>query len=75
MVDFIKSIGTTITNILDFIVGVVNTFKGIGQAVLDFFTLADAFISILPLGVQAIIIAALVLLAAFIVIELLRDFL
>lgn len=75
MVDFIQSIGTTFTNIFDFIVGVVDTFKGIGEAVSSFFVSAGALISILPLPVQAIIYSALALLVAFIVIELLRDFL
>lgn len=75
MVDFFNSIGETITNIFDFIVSTVETFKATGAAISNFFTSAAAVIGILPAPVQAIIYAALAMLVAFIVIELLRDFL
>lgn len=75
MLDFIDSIGQTITNIINFIVSTVETFKNIGQSVSDFFTMAGSVIVILPAPVQAIIYSALALLLVFIVIELLRDFL
>ncbi len=75
MLDFIDSIGQTITNIINFIVSTVETFKSIGQSVSDFFTMAGSVIAILPAPLQAIIYSALALLLVFIVIELLRDFL
>lgn len=75
MIDFIESVGQTITNIIDFIVNTVETFKAVGQSVSDFFDSAAAVIAILPDPVQVIIYSALGLLLAFIVIELLRDFL
>lgn len=75
MLDFFGSFGDTVTNIFTFIGSVIDTFKGIGNAVKSFFEIAGAVISILPVCVQVIIYAALALLVAFIVIELLRDFL
>lgn len=75
MLDFIDSIGQTITNVINFIVSTVETFKGIGQSVSDFFNIAGVVIAILPAPVQVIFFSALALLVAFIVIELLRDFL
>lgn len=75
MLDFIDSIGQTITNVFNFIVSTVETFKGIGQSVSEFFTMAGAVIAVLPDSVQAIIFSALALLLAFIVIELTRDYL
>lgn len=75
MLDFFESIGTTITNIFDFIGTTIQSFIAIRDNVAAFFVTAAKVISILPLSVQAIIYAALALLIAFIVIELLRDFL
>lgn len=75
MLNFFNSIGETITNIFNFIVSCVETFITFRNAVLGFFTSAGKVIAILPGPVQAIIIACLALLVAFIVIELLRDFL
>ena len=75
MLDFIDSIGQTITNIINFIVSTVETFKNIGQSVSDFFTVAGSVIAVLPGPVQAIIYTSLTLLLVFIVVELLRDFL
>ena len=75
MLDFLDSIGQTITNVINFIVSTVQTFKAIGQAVSDFFNIAGVVIAVLPTPIQVIIFSALALLIAFIVIELLRDFL
>lgn len=75
MLDFFKSIGETITNIFNFIVSSVETFIFFCQAVSDFFASAGNVIAIFPGPVQAIIYACLALLVAFIVVELLRDFL
>ena len=75
MIDFFKSIGELITNIFDFIKSTIETFKGIGESISGFFEVAGSVIAILPAPIQGIIIAALALLIAFIVVELLRDFL
>ena len=75
MIDFFNSIGELITNIIDFFKSTIETFKGIGESISGFFEVAGSVIAILPAPIQAIIYAALALLIAFIVIELLRDFL
>ena len=75
MLDAINSFSETITNVFDFISSTVQTFKNIGASVSNFFTSAGAIISVFPDCVQVIIYSALALMVAFIVIELLRDFL
>lgn len=75
MVEFVNNFGQVITNIFDFFKNTIGTFVAIGDAVSGFFTAAAAIISVLPLGVQAIIYSALALLVGFIVIELTRDYL
>lgn len=75
MIEFFESIGETLTNIFNFFKSVIDTFKGIGESISGFFTTAASVIEILPAPVQATLYAALALLLAFIVIELLRDFL
>lgn len=75
MLEFFSSIGETISNIINFIVSCVDTFISFRQSVADFFTSAVKVIGILPPVLQVIIYGCLALLLAFIVIELLRDFL
>ena len=75
MLDFFNSIGEVFTNVFNFIVSTIITFIEMRNMILSFFEAAASVIAILPGPIQAIIYAALALLIAFIVIELLRDFL
>ena len=75
MLEFFDSIGKTLENIFNFITSTVETFKSYVKAVSDFFDAAAAVIDVLPDPFPLIIYAALGMLLAFIVIELLRDFL
>lgn len=75
MIGFFKSIGETITNIINFITSTIETIKEMAAMVQNFFDSAASVIAILPAPIQAIIYSAFALLIAFIVIELLRDFL
>lgn len=75
MFDFFSSIGDVFVNIFNFIKSTIETFIEMRNMILSFFGAAASVIAVLPGPVQAIIYAALALLIAFIVIELLRDFL
>lgn len=75
MLEFFESIGNTIENIFNFITSTVETFNSIVKAVSDFFAAAGAVIDVLPDPFPVIIYSALGMLLAFIIVELLRDFL
>lgn len=75
MVDFFNSVGDVFVNIFSYISSVVDTFVRGSRAILNFINLFATTVNVLPHPWPSLIWSALGLLLAFIVVEILRDFL
>ena len=75
MFDFFSEIGEMISNIFGFFQSCIDGITGFIESLKGFWGTAMMILSMFPPPVVGIFVAAFALLVAFVVIELLRDFL